>query len=181
MIVGEQVRLRAIEEQDLPHFVKWLNDPQVRQNLALIIPLSQRDEQEWYEDMRKREPYARPLAIEIQPDPGKDHWVFVGNCLLFGFDWQSRQAEIGIHIGEKGYWDQGFGTRAVKLLCKHGFETLNLNRIWLRVFESNQRAIKAYQNAGLSIEGKFRQGVYREGKYLDVIIMSVLRSEWENG
>ena len=178
MIVGDQVRLRAIDKDDLPFFVKWLNDPEILRGLSLYMPLSLTEEQEWFENMLKREPYERPMAIEIQPGPNRDEWIFVGNAILFGFDWQSRVAEIGIHTGVKEYWDKGFGTRIIKLLCKHGFETLNLNRLWLRVFETNQRAIRAYEKAGFTIEGRYRQGQFLEGKYVDVIIMSVLLSEW---
>lgn len=178
MIIGDQVRLRAIAKEDLPFYVKWLNDPEVRQGLAIIMPISQTEEEQWFEDMQGRSPYERPLAIEIQPDPQEDKWVFVGNGGLFGIDWQSRAAEIGLHIGEKRFWDQGFGTRVMQLFLQHGFETLNLNRIWLRVFESNQRAVRTYQKAGFVIEGRYRQGVFRDGKYLDVLLMSVLQSEW---
>jgi RimJ/RimL family protein N-acetyltransferase len=179
MIIGDQIRLRAIEKDDLPFYVKWLNDPEVRLGLSMVLPLSMAEEEEWFENMLKRSPYERPLAIEIQPDPGKDKWVFVGNGGLFGIDWQNRVAEIGIHIGEKKYWDQGFGTRVMQLFIQHGFDNLNLNRIWLRVFETNPRAIRSYEKAGFVHEGKYRQGQYLEGKYVDVMIMSVLQSEWQ--
>ena len=99
MIIGDQVRLRAIEKGDLPFYAKWLNDPDVRRGLSLIMPLSMAEEEEWFATMLKRSLYERPLAIEIQPDPKKDLWVFVGNCGLFEIDWQNRLAEIGIHIG----------------------------------------------------------------------------------
>ena len=66
----------------------------------------------------------------------------------------------------------------MRLICKHGFETLNLNRIWLRVFETNQRAIRVYEKAGFTIEGRYREGQFLRGKYVDVMIMSVLHSEW---
>ncbi len=180
MIIGDQIRLRAIEKEDLPFFVKWLNDPEVKRGLSIILPLSFAEEEEWYESMLKRSPYERPLAIEIQPDPKVDQWVFVGNCGLFGIDWQNRVAEIGIHIGEKKYWDQGFGSRAMQLFVKHGFENLNLNRLWLRVFETNQRAIRSYEKAGFIHEGKYRQGQFLDGRYVDVMIMSVLFSEWKD-
>ena len=101
MIIGEQVRFRAIEKEDLPFFVKWLNDPEVRGGLSMFLPLSLAEEQDWFENMLKREPYERPLAIEIQPDPKADQWVFVGNFSFFGIDWQSRAAEVGLHTGEK--------------------------------------------------------------------------------
>jgi diamine N-acetyltransferase len=178
MIIGEQVRLRAMDKADIPFFVKWLNDPEVKQGLSLYMPLSITEEEKWFETILEREPYERPMAIEIQPDPDIDEWIFVGNASFFGFDWLSRVAEFGIHIGEKEYWDKGFGTRILKLFCKFGFETLNLNRLWLRVFETNQRAIRAYEKAGFSIEGRYRQGQFLDGKYVDVIIMSVLESEW---
>ena len=180
MILGDQVRLRAIEKGDLPFYVKWLNDPEVRRGLSLIMPLSMAEEEEWFANTLKRSPYERPLAIEIQPDPQKDLWVFVGNCGLIEIDWQNRLAEIGIHIGEKSFWNQGFGTKVMRLMLKHGFENLNLHRIWLRVFENNQRALRAYEKAGFTLEGKFREAQFIEGKYVDVMIMSMLQSEWQD-
>lgn len=180
MILGDQVRLRAIEKEDLPFYAKWLNDPDVRRGLSLIMPLSMAEEEEWFANMLKRSPYERPLAIEIQPDPQKDLWVFVGNCGLFEIDWQNRLAEVGIHIGEKSYWNQGFGSKVMRLMLKHGFENLNLHRIWLQVFENNQRALRAYEKAGFILEGKFREAKFIEGKYVDVMIMSMLQSEWQD-
>ena len=102
----------------------------------------------------------------------------MGNCGLFGIDWQNRFAEVGIHIGEKDFWDQGFGSKAMKLLLKHGFESLNLHRIWLRVFNDNQRAIRSYEKTGFVQEGVYREGQFTAGKYVDVIIMSMLATEW---
>jgi RimJ/RimL family protein N-acetyltransferase len=87
---------------------------------------------------------------------------------------------VGIFIGDKKYWSLGYGTEAMKLVLKHGFETLNLNRIFLRVYENNPRAIRSYEKAGYVHEGRMRQGHYQDGQYVDVLFMSVLRSEWEN-
>jgi diamine N-acetyltransferase len=179
MIIGEGIRFRGIEKEDLPSFVKWLNDPEVRRGLSLIMPISLAEEEQWFTDQLKRSPFERPMAIEIQPDPKKDVWVFIGNCGLIDIDWQNRKAELGIHIGEKDFWDKGYGTKAMLLLLKHGFENLNLHRLWLRVFETNQRAIHAYEKAGFTMEGKFREAQYLEGKYVDVMIMSMLKSEWQ--
>lgn len=178
MIIGDQIRFRAIEKEDLPYFVKWLNDPDVRSGLSLYLPLSLAEEEKWFEEILKRDAHERPIAIEIQPDPNINKWVFVGNCGLFGIDWQNRFAEVGIHIGEKDFWDQGFGTRAMNLILKHGFENLNLHRIWLRVFVDNPRAIRSYEKTGFTVEGKFREAQFKAGKYGDVIIMSMLAHEW---
>ena len=67
----------------------------------------------------------------------------------------------------------------MKLLLQYGFSTLNLNRIALEVYDSNSRAVRTYEKAGFVLEGRKRQAAYRHGKYSDVLIMSVLRSEWQ--
>lgn len=179
MIFGDQIRFRGIEKEDLPHFVRWLNDPDVRQGLLMRYPLSLAEEEDWFAAMLKKAQPERPMAIEIQPDPGEDVWVFVGNCSIFDIDWENRSAEVGIHIGEKEYWDQGFGTKAMRLLLLHGFDTMNLHRISLRVFETNQRAIRSYEKAGFILEGKMREAQYIRGRYADVLLMSVLQQEWQ--
>lgn len=179
MIIGDQIRFRAIEKEDLPCFVRWLNDPEVRQGLCMRYPLSFAEEEEWFAKMIKRPPQERPMAIEIQPESDKDTWVFVGNCGFFDVNWENRSAEIGIHIGEKKYWNKGFGTKAMQLILKYGFESLNLHRLYLRVFETNQRAIRSYQKAGFITEGKMRQAHFMNGTYIDVLLMSILQQEWQ--
>lgn len=178
MIYGKRVRLRAIEKEDLPQFVAWLNDPEVRRGLSNVIPFSLTSEEKWFEDLQEKPPPEQSLAIEIQPEENGE-WVFVGGCGFFDFDWRVRQAEVGIHIGEKKYWDQGFGTRVMRLLLKHGFDTLNLNRISLRVKDNNPRAIRAYEKVGFVEEGLLRQAYFYGGEYVDMHLMSVLRSAWE--
>jgi RimJ/RimL family protein N-acetyltransferase len=64
------------------------------------------------------------------------------------------------------------------LLAKHCFETLNLQRVFLRVYADNLRAQRAYQKAGFIEEGRLRQAVFKRGAYQDAILMSVLRTEW---
>lgn len=84
-------------------------------------------------------------------------------------------------IGDKSYWDKGYGTEVMGLLLSHGFDTLNLNRIYLRVYVSNPRAIRSYEKAGFTLEGRLREAVFQRGAYGDVLIMSALRSEWDAG
>ena len=84
-------------------------------------------------------------------------WKLIGTYAFDDIDWRIRSAEFGIMIGDKTYWNRGYGTEAVRLLCQHGFNTLNLNRIFLHVFENNPRAIRAYEKAGFILEGRERQ------------------------
>jgi RimJ/RimL family protein N-acetyltransferase len=67
----------------------------------------------------------------------------------------------------------------VQTLLGYGFETLNLNRIWLRVYEYNRRAQRVYEKAGLKREGTWREAHFLQGRYWDVHLYSILRREWD--
>ncbi|MDA1330275.1 MAG: N-acetyltransferase [Chloroflexi bacterium] len=176
MIYGERIRFRHAEREDLPVFVAWLNDPELRHGIFMHLPMSLAREEAWFEEMIKRPLDEQILVIEIKR--GKD-WKAIGTCSYHKVDWRVRSAEVGIMIGEKDQWDKGYGTETIRLLIKHGFETLNLNRIDLQVYDDNPRAIRAYEKAGFVHEGRLRQAQYIDGRYVDVLRMSVLRSEWE--
>lgn len=181
MIYGERIRFRHAERSDIPTFVNWVNDPEVRQGILPYLPMSLAEEENWYENMIKRPVNERILCIEVRQPAGEgeaESWKFIGSCDFNNIEWRVRSAELGIMIGDKSAWNQGYGTEAVRLLLKVGFETLNLNRIYLHVFENNPRAIRAYEKAGFTHEGRDRQGEYQDGRYIDVLVMSILQEEW---
>jgi len=175
MICGNRIRLRGVERSDLRKFQEWLNDPEVAENLSVYLPLSMIDEEQWFDGVSRLQADEKPLAIEVKEGRG---WRLIGNLGFFHLEWANRCAEFGIFIGDKSIWDKGYGTETVRLLLRHGFETLNLHRIYLRVYSTNPRAKRAYEKAGFILEGTMREAVYRHGRYADIHIMSVLRSEW---
>lgn len=176
MIFGNRIRLRAVEREDLPLFVKWLNDPEVIEGLLFLTPLSLEDEKHWFEKVADHSPAERPLVIEIRDG---ETWRMIGNCEFHNISQINRSADVGIFIGDKTVWNAGYGTETMQLLLKYGFETLNLNRISLVVYDDNLRAMRAYEKAGFVLEGRLRQAKYKHGRYGDELIMSVLRSEWD--
>lgn len=176
MIYGARIRLRGPEQADLPLFVAWLNDPEVRHNLAAYWPMSMAREERWFADLSSRPVHEQPLVIEIQDG---DAWTPIGNCGFHQIDWVHRSAELGIMIGVKSHWNQGYGTEAMQLLQQIGFETLNLHRLYLRAYERNQAGIRAYEKAGFQLEGRQRHAQYDEGVYSDVLMMSILRPEYD--
>jgi diamine N-acetyltransferase len=187
MIIGERIRFRGVERDDLPTFVKWLNDPDVIQGILIHHPFTQGEEENWYEEMIKHPVDEHVLGIEVRlpgeiSDQGaEEHWKLIGSLAFNNIDWRNRSSEFGILIGDKTYWNQGYGTESVRLLVKHGFNTLNLNRIFLHVFEDNLRAIRAYEKAGFVHEGRERQAEFRDGRYIDVLLMSILKGEFSQG
>lgn len=177
MLTGKRVRLRAIEREDIPTFVRWLNDREVTQFLLVNSPFSKVMEENWFEGQLKQLPHeGQVLAIEAKIDT---QWVHIGNTGIHRVDPVNRSGEFGIFIGEKEYWNQGYGGEATRLTLQHGFGDLNLHRIFLRVYANNPRAIASYKAAGFTQEGVLREAIFKNGSYIDEIEMGILKSEWE--
>ena len=183
MIYGDRIRLRPVERDDLPEFVKWLNDPEVRDGLAAVFPLGLAEEEQWFEKNLEKEPALRAWAIDALPGPEDlaawpGSWTHIGGAGFHQIDWRNHSGEIGIVIGSKENWNQGYGTETVKTLVRWGFYELNLNRIFMRVYEDNGRAIRCYEKVGFKPEGRLRQDRFHNGRYYDTLIMGLLRSEF---
>lgn len=174
MIYGENLRLRAIEREDIPTFLRWFNDPEVRRHLLMHEPMSRAKEERWFEEHLSRKDEFL-FAIEVKE--GKD-WVHIGNLGLHKIDWKNRVATFGIVIGEKAYWNRGYGTEAVRTALRYAFFELGLNRVELETFSFNRRAIRCYEKVGFRHEGTRRQALYRDGRYHDILIMGILKEEF---
>ncbi len=85
---------------------------------------------------------------------------------------------IQIRIGP-AYQHQGVGSQAIQKLLGFAFNDLNLNRIYLDVFETNTNAIGLYEKMGFTREGLLRQAIYIDGEYRNMIIMGLTREEWK--
>ena len=110
----------------------------------------------------------------------KENDRHIGNIGLHNIHQIFRSAEIGILIGEKDVWGQGYGTDAIRLLTYHAFNRLNLNRLASGAVSKNIGSIRAFEKAGFSREGVSRQAYFCQGQYEDCINMGLLRSEWDN-
>ena len=175
MILGQTVRLRAIERDDLPTFVRWFNDPEVRRYLLMYMPMSLAEEEKWFEEqLQKRD--SRIFAIEAIDG---DQPVHIGNIGIHDIDWKNRMTEVGIAIGEKDYWGRGYGSDALKTLLHFAFQEMNLHRVQLRVHDYNARAIRCYEKCGFQHEGRQRQALFRDGEYHDVLLMGILADEFQ--
>jgi len=175
MIVGEKVRLRPIEREDLPQFVEWLSDPEMRRYLGMGLPFSLAQEERWFEDLQKRLQKQELVILTIEASEG----AHIGNISLIDINWKDRYAELGITIGEKDYWNQGYGTDATRTMLRVAFDELSLHRVFPPVHAENARGIRCYEKVCFHREGTLRDSVFREGAYRDMFLMSILASEFD--
>lgn len=174
MIRGERVWLRPAEREDIGTFVRWFNDAETSSFLSMRAPLSQVLEEGWFERMlasHGKEGYHFVICRLSNDQP-------IGTIGLFEMDNLNGSAGMGISIGEKALWGQGLGTDALNALLDFGFGELRLERIWLDVYEFNERARRSYEKCGFVLEGTKRRAVYRRGRHHDVQLMAILRDEW---
>jgi RimJ/RimL family protein N-acetyltransferase len=170
-IVADQVYLRPLEIADAPTIAPWFNDPQITRFLPRHQPMSLYAEEEF---LRKQATNETDLVLGIVH---RESDQLIGTVGLHP-EFRCRTARFGIVLGNKEYWDRGIGTTVTRLIISHAFDTLNLNRVWLHVYEYNLRGVHVYEKIGFKTEGRLRQESYRDGRYWDVIVMGLLRSEW---
>ncbi len=172
MLKGSRLTLRAVTRDDLPRYVHWLNDLQVIEHLSLYLPMNIDDETEWYEGRHHR---SDALNFAVDDETGKH----IGSVGLMNINPRVQSAELGIVIGDKTAWGRGYGTEAIGLLLEYAFNTLNLNRISLRVNADHPGAIKCYTRCGFVTEGEMRRAEFRAGRFINQYLMSVLRAEYQ--
>ena len=177
MIRGHRIYLRSIERDDLARCHAWMNDEELRSTLAQRYPMSLPREADWIERVtRGQDPSEMTFAICLAD--GDRH---IGNCGLMAIDRDNRTATLGILIGEKDCRGKGYGTEAVRTLCRFAFEEMDLRKIRLDTHEDNEAALRAYGKVGFRREGVLRQEFYRKGRALDVVRMGLLRDELTQG
>lgn len=123
-------------------------------------------------------------AVITKTDPNSERFLddekHIGNISLQRIDWINRSAELACLFWDKEYWGKGYGTESCKLLFKHGFEKLNLNRIWTGTAETNTGMRHIAEKLGMRQEGIFRNTVYLEGQYVNVVEYGILKEEWNH-
>lgn len=172
-LIGTKIYLRPLEREDAALFVPWINDAEVNRTLNHYRPVTLEAEEEFIQSLVKSEHDLALGIVARQTDR------LIGETGLHRIDFRNHHATFGIVIGDKNEWNKGYGTEATSLLVGYAFETLNLNRLWLHVYENNPRAIRVYGKVGFKREGALRQDRYQEGRYWDTITMGILREEWK--
>ncbi len=174
MYTGKKVQLREYRKEDVPQALAYMNDPEVKRLLTPGIPFlyTLEDEQKWYDSLSAMKDTYN-FAIETLEDKR-----YIGGCGINAVDWKNSVALVGIFIGDKALWGKGYGTDAMNTLVKFIFEQMNIRKVKLNVYAFNERAVKSYEKCGFVKDGTLRQEIFRDGKYHDEHVMSILRDEY---
>jgi RimJ/RimL family protein N-acetyltransferase len=173
MLAGTLVNLRPVDVTDVHRGHAWINDRDVARYVGHRYPLSMADEERWISEAPQNS--ARSVRLAIETKDG----VHIGMIKLHDVYPEERRCGLRVMIGDKAYWSNGYGTDAIVTLLRFAFDEMNLNRVWLLVFDFNTRAYACYLKCGFREEGRLRQHYYHRGRYWDTIAMGILRNEFE--
>jgi len=170
-LIGTKVYLRPLEEADAAESHVWLNDPEVRRTLAARAgPYTEAMSREWIRAVDFRTTMGFAIVV-------RENDLHVGNCDLREINPIDRNASLGIVIGRKDTWGNGFGTEAVGLLCRYAFEGLGLHRVSISCYANNARGLRLYARLGFVVEGRRREQVFVDGRFVDEFVLGLLRDE----
>ncbi|MBI4298727.1 MAG: GNAT family N-acetyltransferase [Chloroflexi bacterium] len=170
-ILGQNIALRDKQLEDASNDYSWRTDEELS-SLDAATPITMTYPQflRYYQDeLRYPGIGSRRFAIETI------HGQHIGNCMYYDIDNFRGQAELGIMIGDRNYWNKGYGADVVKTLVNHIFTDTTLNRIYLHTLEWNTRARRSFKKVGFNEVKK----VNRDRKQF--ILMEIRRHEWLNG
>lgn len=167
-----RVKLRSLKEDDIWKLHKWINDPEIIKFTNYYRPISEMEQRKWFNSIPEISNNNSIFGIELL-----ENNELIGFCGLHDINYIHSRAELRIKIGESRYWNQGYGKEALLSLIDHGFNDLNLHRIWLTVIYSNVNAIKLYEKLGFKKEGTLKDNMFIKGEYVDTIVMGLIREK----
>jgi RimJ/RimL family protein N-acetyltransferase len=161
--------------EDAEQWAQWDNDLEVTLPLGdeAYTPFPLSKSEEVMAGILRRQDHVFGV-VDLETDE------LIGRGMLFDLDLVNRKAMLGIVIGAKAYWGQGYGQEAVRLLLEYAFSLLNLNSVMLGTFSFNRRAIHCYERVGFKEIGRRRQARIIGDRKHDVVLMDILAEEFES-
>lgn len=175
-LYGARIMLREYRPQDLPYMRAWVNNPAITSSLSdvFLYPHTLQETEQFLQRAMEGEESHRGFVLAH-----RDTEAYIGQIDLFEIDWKNRTAEMGIVIADPADHGRGYGREAIGVLQQFVFHELNLHRLQLEVHEDNAAALACYRHCGFREEGRLRQRHYRHGRYTDLVLMGILRMEYE--
>ena len=169
MITKNRIVIRPKNSSDAWDDYSWETDPELAElDAAPVIrtpyPQYQRETDS---EIRRAAQASREFAVDTLEGEK------IGNCSYYNLDEDKGEVELGIIIGNRDYWNRGYGTDTVITLVNHIFSKLKINRIYLKTLESNHRAQICFRKCGFIVCGQLAKHEYQ------LIRMEIYRDRWQ--
>jgi len=175
MLKNNIVQMRDISHSDLELKVKWVNDPEVNRHLHYDIPISLENTEKWYNKIKTDNSRYDGFFETIDGEK-------IGFGGILNINNLDKTGELYITIGNKKFWNKGYGKSCVDLILKKGFKDLKLKKIYALTEIDNISACKLYESANFKKEGILRKQIFNNSKNenVDQIFYGILIGEYKN-
>ena len=174
MLIGKKVGLRAVEKYDLDKLKNWRNLEYFRNNFREVKEINSENQFLWYDKITRTPNDFMFSIVDLNNDE------LIGACGLLYINWVIRSADFSFYIGKNNEYisEEGYGYDAVKTLLEYGFKKLNLNKVWMELYEFDNKKLNFFYKMNFKKEGELRQNCFHEGKYYNSYIISLLSDEY---
>lgn len=168
LLKGRLVCLRQKRLDDAQKDYSWRVDEELAAlDASSPLRMSFQEYLRFYkEEVDYPSPFSWRFAIETLEGQ------YIGNCMIYDIDTTAGEAELGILIGDKDYWEKGCGTEAVRMLSEFAFRTLDIQRLYLHTLDWNLRAQRCFSKCGFVANGTVRR------LHNKLIVMELTREDW---
>lgn len=174
---GEYLLLKVLTEDDVinSNWYGWFNDEKTTKHMTKhYYPNSCELQLDFLRGLKSN---INKIQLGIIP---KGEIEIKGVISLQNIDYINRNAEIAIIIGDREFRNLKYAEEAIKLMLNHGFFTLNLHKIYSGHIESLISWGDFLTNTfGFKKEGIWREHVYKNGKYVDVYRIGIIKKNYE--
>lgn len=166
------MEIRLLKKEDLCTRVEWMNNPKIYSSMHYEIPITIERTILWWENNQGNESRRDVVII-------KDGQI-VAMAGFTSIDRNIGKAETYLFTNPN-ILNKGIGTEAKKLICKYGFENLNLNKLYFITNEDNMASIRVNEKCGFVLEGRLRnEYLTRDGIFKDRLYYGLLKNDWLN-
>ena len=171
-LIGKNISLKALEEKDLDKIFAWKNNYELANLIKTHpLPVARYEIEEWLKRNQSDKNQILWGIYDLKSDE------LLGIARLMFIDWISSNAEFGIFIGSKSGRGKGLGKETTKMVLNFAFNDANLHKVYLKVTESNAKAIGLYESCGFDKEGLLKHHFWNNGKYENIVMMGLLKNE----
>ena len=166
------MNLRKVNKKDLKKIRDWRNTSSIWNFNSQYILLNMIHQREWFESISKKNSTRKMFIIESERKRP------IGICGLININFEQKNAEVAIILGEKETHGKGIGTEILRLLLEYGFKKLKLHRISAEIFEYNIISIKLFETLNFEYELTLNQRLWRKGRWWNVLVYSILEGKF---
>ena len=167
LLENNNLRLRAVEPEDLDTLYAWENDTELWEHGAAIVPFSRFAIKQYLIDTQQDIYRDKQLRLMIALQASGET---IGTIDLYDFDPQHRRAGVGILIDKK-HRHQGYGHQTLSLIERYCFDFLKMTQMYAIIPKKNRNSLKLFHKAGFTPSGTLKNWLSLENGVEDVIIV----------